>query len=104
MNLFTLKFVAILEFAKGLIILLSIIGVIMTRNVSFFGALAITMIAIYFYYTIQTKNKEDQSEGFENPGITVVNDPRYNKQRQKTENEATPLIPLTIQIEKSSLD
>jgi len=64
------------------IILLSIIGFIMTRNVSFFGALAITMIAIYFYYTIQTKNKEDQSEGFENPGITVVNDPRYNKQRQ----------------------
>jgi len=57
------------------VIILSIIGFAMTRNWSFFGALAITMTAIHFYYVTQKKEKD---EGFENAGLAIVNDPAYN--------------------------
>jgi len=56
------------------VIILSIIGFIMTRNLSFIGVLAITMTAIYFYYVTQKKD-----EGFENAGLAIVNDASYNK-------------------------
>lgn len=57
------------------IIILSVVGFFLTRNFNFFGALTITMIAIYFYYQTQ----KPISEGFSNPGLAIIGDPSYNK-------------------------
>ena len=59
------------------IIILSIIGFFLTRNFNFFGALTITMIAIYFYY--QTQRPMSGGEGFDNAGLAIIGDPSYNK-------------------------
>jgi len=62
------------------IILLSIIGVGLTRNFGFFGALIITMVAIYFYYQTQRpKSEKKGTEGFDNAGLAVIADPSINK-------------------------
>jgi len=59
------------------IILLSVVGFLLTRNFNFFGALTITMIAIYFYY--QTQRPKSEVEGLSNAGLAIVGDPSYNK-------------------------
>jgi hypothetical protein len=57
------------------IIILSIIGFLFTKNWSFFVALVITMVAIYFYYD----TRKQITEGYENPGLAIIGDPSYNK-------------------------
>jgi hypothetical protein len=59
------------------IIILSVIGFALTRNLGFFGALIITMVAIYFYY--QTQRPKNCKEGFDNAGLAVIADPSINK-------------------------
>lgn len=56
------------------VIFLSIIGFIITKDVNFMIVLGITLFAIYFYFKSQTKG-----EGFENPGLAIINDFSYNK-------------------------
>ena len=59
------------------IIILSVVGFILTRNWGFFGALVITMVAIYFYY--QAERPKSVKEGFDSAGLAVVADPSINK-------------------------
>lgn len=62
------------------IILLSFIGFALTRNWGFFGALGITMVAIYFYHQTQRQlKKENGEEGFDNAGLAIIGDPSINK-------------------------
>jgi len=59
------------------IIVLSLVGFALTRNWTFLIVLIITLIAIHLYFSNYTKKK--MGEGFENPGLAVINDPSYNK-------------------------
>lgn len=68
------------------IIILSLVCFFLTKNINFVIVMMITLYAIYFYYISQTsESKKNQSkeisEGFENPGLAVINDSSYNKNR-----------------------
>jgi hypothetical protein len=75
------------------IILLSLVGFSFTKNWTFIIVLAITLGAIHLFYSthMSEKNKmEDNNldtEGFENPGLAIINDSSYNKNRKLVRGE-----------------
>ena len=73
------------------VIILSLVGFTLSKNTSFILVLAITLFAIHLYfsnYMNELKKNESKHlgiEGFEefdNPGLAIINDPSYNKNRK----------------------
>jgi hypothetical protein len=76
------------------VIILSLIAYFFSRNFTFILVLAITLFAIHMYFTSidnETKKNESKrlngSEGFENAGLAIINDPSYNKGVQLKRDE-----------------
>lgn len=67
------------------IIILSLIGYFFTQNSTFILVLGITLFAIHLYFlninneTKKNENKHLNTEGFDSPGLAIINDPSYNK-------------------------
>lgn len=73
------------------IILLSLIGFFWSKNLSFLIVLGITLGAIYLYYSNNMnelkKNNDKHLEGFGTPGLAIINDPSYNKNKKLVRDE-----------------
>jgi hypothetical protein len=83
----TMTFSQSLNAVSRMIIILSFIVFIFTKNFSFLITTGITLFAIHFYYTTQMKEVEKSQmkhmdEGFANPGLAVINDPSYNRNKE----------------------
>ena len=64
------------------IVVISLIAFLLTKNINYIFVMAITLYAIYFYYVSQTtETKKEVTEGFYNPGLEIINDSSYNKNR-----------------------
>jgi len=67
------------------VIILSMMGYLFTGNSTFILVLGITLLAIHLYFLSimnETKKNEDKHlklEGFDTPGLAIINDPSYNK-------------------------
>ena len=73
------------------VIILSLVGFTLTKNISFLLVLGITLFAIHLYFSNymneirKNENKHLGVEGFkeyDNPGLAIINDPSYNKNRK----------------------
>jgi hypothetical protein len=69
------------------ILVLSLVAFILTKNASFILVMGITLYAIHFYFTSHMneikKNQTKQiEEGFDSPGLEVINNPEYTRNRK----------------------
>ena len=64
------------------IILSSFVGFSFTKNFTFLIVLAITLGAIHLFYSTHISEKNKNTEGFESPGLAIINDSSYNKNRK----------------------
>jgi hypothetical protein len=77
------------------VIVISLVAFFLTKNINYIFVLGITLYSIYFYYVSQ--NVEAKKEGFNTPGLEVINDMSFNKGRslENTFDDSTPSNPFS---------